>query len=130
MGSKEKFVLVMTACISPKILNDSLKRIDTEDRLNDYKSSLRLWLNHKDDRIYGIAFVEALACGTPVAITTKVNIYEEIQNADAGLIFEDTKASTTDCLKNIAAISEDLLYLLFDFVLEDLLFLIHQDTFH
>lgn len=58
---------------------------------------------------FGIAIVEALACGTPVAITTKVNIYEEIQNADAGLIFEDTKASTTDCLKNIAAISEDRL---------------------
>jgi len=39
---------------------------------------------------FGIAVVEAMACGVPVAISDKVNIWREVQDAGAGLV-----ASTT-----------------------------------
>lgn len=39
---------------------------------------------------FGIVVAEALACGKPVLITDKVNIYKEVLEADAGLVFLDT----------------------------------------
>lgn len=39
---------------------------------------------------FGIAVVEALACGTPVLISNKVNIWREIVECDAGLAEADT----------------------------------------
>lgn len=35
---------------------------------------------------FGIAIVEAMACGAPVAISDRVNIWREIQSAGAGLV--------------------------------------------
>ena len=40
---------------------------------------------------FGIAVAEALACGKPVLITEMVNIYKEIVDADAGLVYEDNQ---------------------------------------
>src|SRR5450631_275465 len=39
---------------------------------------------------FGIAVVEAMACGTPVLITRPVNIWREIEASGAGLVDEDT----------------------------------------
>jgi len=39
---------------------------------------------------FGIAVVEALACGTPVMISNKVNIWREIESDGAGIVFPDT----------------------------------------
>ena len=39
---------------------------------------------------FGIAVVEALACGKPVLISNKVNIWREIVNGGGGLVAEDT----------------------------------------
>jgi glycosyltransferase involved in cell wall biosynthesis len=39
---------------------------------------------------FGIAVVEALACGTPVLISRPVNIWREIEASGAGLVDEDT----------------------------------------
>ncbi len=39
---------------------------------------------------FGIAVVEALACGTPVLISRPVNIWREIEVSGAGLVEEDT----------------------------------------
>ncbi|MEO6228738.1 MAG: glycosyltransferase [Ferruginibacter sp.] len=39
---------------------------------------------------FGIAIVEALSCCKPVLISNKVNIYNEIQQYNAGLVAEDT----------------------------------------
>ncbi len=43
---------------------------------------------------FGIAVVEALACGTPVLISNKVNIWREIAAEQAGYVEEDTLGGT------------------------------------
>lgn len=43
---------------------------------------------------FGIAVVESLACGTPVLISNKVNIWREIVDDGAGLAEEDDAAGT------------------------------------
>jgi glycosyltransferase involved in cell wall biosynthesis len=48
---------------------------------------------------FGIAVVEALACGLPVLISRKVNIWREIDEANAGLTADDTLAGTTGMLR-------------------------------
>jgi glycosyltransferase involved in cell wall biosynthesis len=44
---------------------------------------------------FGLEVVEALACATPVLISNKVNIWQEIVNAGAGFCDEDTVAGTS-----------------------------------
>jgi glycosyltransferase involved in cell wall biosynthesis len=39
---------------------------------------------------FGVAVAEALACGTPVLISNKVNIWREIADEEAGFVDEDT----------------------------------------
>lgn len=43
---------------------------------------------------FGIAVVEALACGKPVLISNQVNIWHEIKNAGAGLVDDDDAEGT------------------------------------
>ena len=43
---------------------------------------------------FGIAVAEALACGTPVLISNKVNIWREIEADGAGLVADDTLDGT------------------------------------
>ncbi|MGI8771864.1 MAG: glycosyltransferase [Acidobacteriaceae bacterium] len=47
---------------------------------------------------FGIAVVEALACGRPVLITRPVNIWREIAQARAGFVAEDTAAGARELL--------------------------------
>jgi glycosyltransferase involved in cell wall biosynthesis len=47
---------------------------------------------------FGIVVAEALACGVPVLISDKVNIWREIAAAHAGLVGDDTTAGTTALL--------------------------------
>jgi glycosyltransferase involved in cell wall biosynthesis len=49
---------------------------------------------------FGIAVAEALACGTPVLISNKVNIWREVIADNAGLAADDTLAGTRDLLQN------------------------------
>jgi glycosyltransferase involved in cell wall biosynthesis len=43
---------------------------------------------------FGIAVVEALACGKPVLISNQVNIWREIEAASAGIVADDTIEGT------------------------------------
>jgi len=52
---------------------------------------------------FGIAVVEALASGTPVLITDRVNIWQEIVVSGGGLVCVDTLEGVTDMLRRWCA---------------------------
>ena len=52
---------------------------------------------------FGIAIVEAMACGLPVAISDKVNIWSEVAQAGAGLVGPPSVAEVTRQLAALAA---------------------------
>lgn len=54
---------------------------------------------------FGLAVAEALACGTPVLISDRVNIWREIDAAHAGLVGADTLAGTLDGLQRWLALA-------------------------
>lgn len=56
---------------------------------------------------FGIAVVEALACGVPVLISREVNIWREIVEARAGFAESDDVEGTTRMLKQWLALSPD-----------------------
>jgi glycosyltransferase involved in cell wall biosynthesis len=55
---------------------------------------------------FGIAVAEALACGVPVLISNKVNIWREIEQAGAGYVDADDLVGTTRLLERWLATSE------------------------
>ena len=55
---------------------------------------------------FGIAVAEALACGVPVLITDKVNIWQEIAADRAGIVASDTLAGVEGLLRRWLAIPE------------------------
>lgn len=56
---------------------------------------------------FGIVVAEALAVGTPVLISNKVNIWREVDEANAGLVEEDTLKGTVALLSNWIQLSEE-----------------------
>ena len=56
---------------------------------------------------FGIAVAEALACGTPVLISNKVNIWREIEQDRAGLVDDDDLPGTTRLLEKWLGISAE-----------------------
>ncbi len=55
---------------------------------------------------FGIAVAEALACGTSVLISNKINIWREIEHDRAGLVDEDDEPGTTRLLQKWLALSD------------------------
>jgi glycosyltransferase involved in cell wall biosynthesis len=55
---------------------------------------------------FGIVVAEALACGKPVLISNKVNIWREIEADAAGFVDEDTIAGTVRNMKRWLALNE------------------------
>src|SRR6185436_4419503 len=49
---------------------------------------------------FGIAVVEALACGTPVLISNKINIWREIAGDHAGYVENDDLAGTIELIRS------------------------------
>jgi glycosyltransferase involved in cell wall biosynthesis len=56
---------------------------------------------------FGIAVAEALACGTPVLLSNKVNIWREIEADGGGYVENDDLAGTTNLLKRWLATPAD-----------------------
>lgn len=56
---------------------------------------------------FGIVVAEALACGKPVLISNKVNIWREIEADSAGLVADDTLAGTVDVLQRWLNMSDE-----------------------
>ena len=56
---------------------------------------------------FGIAVAEALAVGTPVLISDKVNIWREIDADGAGLVAPDTRDGTTGLLQRWLALAPE-----------------------
>ncbi|MVN77245.1 glycosyltransferase [Hymenobacter sp. HMF4947] len=56
---------------------------------------------------FGIAVVEALACGKPVLISNQVNIWREIADAKSGLVADDTLEGTNELLLGWKRLSEE-----------------------
>jgi len=54
---------------------------------------------------FGIVVVEALACGVPVLITDKINIWQEIKKDGAGLVETDTVDGIVKLLKQWLSLS-------------------------
>jgi glycosyltransferase involved in cell wall biosynthesis len=48
---------------------------------------------------FGIAVAEALACGVPVLISNKINIWREIEGENAGLVANDSLEGTTELVQ-------------------------------
>lgn len=55
---------------------------------------------------FGIVVAEALACGTPVLISNKVNIWREIEAEQCGFVADDTLEGTRELLRRWAAVPE------------------------
>jgi glycosyltransferase involved in cell wall biosynthesis len=56
---------------------------------------------------FGIVVAEALAAGTPVLISNKVNIWREVRADGAGIVAEDTLAGTCELLQTYSRIDEE-----------------------
>lgn len=56
---------------------------------------------------FGIAIAEALAYGTPVLITDKVNIWREIEADRAGLVVTDDEAGVAEGVRRLAGLSDE-----------------------
>ncbi|HEY1965436.1 MAG TPA: glycosyltransferase, partial [Acidobacteriaceae bacterium] len=55
---------------------------------------------------FGIAVAESLACAVPVLISREVNIWREIEAANAGFVAPDTVAGTISLLTQWQQLSE------------------------
>jgi len=53
---------------------------------------------------FGVVVAEALACGVPALISDKINIWREVQDANAGLVAPDTLDGTVSLLERWVAL--------------------------
>ena len=56
---------------------------------------------------FGIVVAEAMACGLPVILSDKVNIWREIVADSAGFVDKDTVAGTTASLRRWASLTAE-----------------------
>ncbi len=56
---------------------------------------------------FGIVVAEAMACGVPVLISDKVNIWREVQQAGAGVVAPDTLAGTEHLFRHWLSITAE-----------------------
>lgn len=64
-----------------------------------YRSATAFILPSRGEN-FGIVVAEALACGTPVLISDKVNLWREVSQTDAGLVQTDSLEGTKKLIEN------------------------------
>jgi glycosyltransferase involved in cell wall biosynthesis len=69
-----------------------------------YASDAFILPSHQEN--FGIAVVESLACGTPVLISDKINIFADVQKNGAALVEQDTLAGTSALIDGWLQLSE------------------------
>jgi glycosyltransferase involved in cell wall biosynthesis len=69
-----------------------------------YGSGAFILPSHQEN--FGIAVVEAMACGKPVLISNQVNIWREIKDSGGGLIEEDTQNGIIKILQKWYALND------------------------
>ena len=62
-------------------------------------SAMEVFVLPSHQENFGIVVAEALACRKPVLISNKINIWREVQAAEAGIVAEDTLEGTIDLLR-------------------------------
>lgn len=70
-----------------------------------YESEVFVLPSHQEN--YGIAVVEAMACGKPVLISNKVNIWNEVQEGGGGFVEDDTLGGTIKLLEHWNCLNPD-----------------------
>ncbi len=70
-----------------------------------YAAEVFVLPSHQEN--FGIVVAEALACGKPVLISHKVNIWREIIADGAGLMAEDTQVGTDELLQRWLAMTKE-----------------------
>ena len=70
-----------------------------------YRAQAVVLSSHQEN--FGIAVVEALACGLPVLISKQINIWREIAEDHAGLVGHDTREGTEGLFRNWVQLSEE-----------------------
>ena len=69
-----------------------------------YHCSAFVLISHQEN--FGIAVVEALACGKPVLISDQINIWKEIADSNAGIICTDDQAGADELLGKWYSLSD------------------------
>ncbi len=70
-----------------------------------YNSKAFILPSHQEN--FGIAIVESLACGKPVLITNKVNIWKEISSVNAGIVHDDTLNGAINLLHDFISLNSE-----------------------
>ena len=70
-----------------------------------YGTEAFVLISHQEN--FGIAVVEALACGKPVLISNQVNIWREIEEDCAGLVRDDTVQGAEELFRQWKSLSSE-----------------------
>lgn len=70
-----------------------------------YNSEAFVLPSHQEN--FGIAVVEALACGKPVLISKQVNIWKEISSLNAGIVHDDNLDGAINLLNDFLSLTEE-----------------------
>ena len=108
-GQKVKRMVSENACLDNMVLFPGMLTGDAKWGAL-YGCEAFVLPSHQEN--FGIAVVEALACGKPVLISNKVNIWREIKDGNAGLVAEDSQEEAEYILKewlNMSAVEKQIM---------------------